>query len=244
MERRKLLIAEGSEDFRRALAEALGGIYCIRTTGDGKEALELLRSFRPDILVLDLMLPYLDGISLLEAARNDGIRPLVLATSRLINDYVTEAAQRLEIGYLMRKPCDISATVTRVGDLERKREQPRTALPDARTHVSNILMALGIRTRLNGYRYLREGIILMAKKPGQSMTKELYPGVAAICGCKGRHVERSSRTAIESAWENRDRAAWSVYFAPGGEWEQECPSNGAFISRLADVLRLSGSSLE
>lgn len=240
MDALKLLIADGNEEFRLALAEALQGAYYVRCCQTGKEALELLRAYSPDVLVLDLMLPELDGISLLQAAVAAGIRPMVLATTPFLNPYVLEASEKLGVGYMMRKPCDIRATVARISDLSQRLLPPLISQPDPRTHVSNLLLSLGIPTKLHGYAYLREAILLMAKDPGQSITKELYPRVSALCRCEPKHVERSSRNAIESAWTHRDDRIWQLYFPPGPDGIIPRPSNGAFISRLADSLHLTG----
>lgn len=124
MDAMKLLIADGNEEFRRALAAELQGAYHVRCCGDGKEALSLLRSFVPDVLVLDLMLPELDGISLLQSAASAGLCPMVLVTSRFYNDYILGALGELSVGYMMRKPCDIPATAARIGDLSRHIRAP------------------------------------------------------------------------------------------------------------------------
>ena len=105
----KLLIAEGSEEFRQALAEKLMGAYLIRVCVEGKDALETMRSFRPDLMVLDLMLPGLDGVSLLQRASDEEDPPTVLSVSCFFNDYILEALTRLNVGYVMKKPCDIDA---------------------------------------------------------------------------------------------------------------------------------------
>lgn len=242
MDALKLLIADGNEEFRLGLAQALQGAYYVRCCQTGKEALELLRSYSPDVLVLDLMLPELDGISLLQAAVCAGIRPMVLATTPFLNPYVLETAEKLGVGYMMRKPCDIRATVARISDLSQRLLPPLISQPEPRTHVSNLLLSLGIPTKLHGYAYLREAILLMAKDPGQSITKELYPKVSTLCHCDPKHVERSSRNAIESAWTHRDDRVWQLYFPPGPDGTIPRPSNGAFISRLADSLRLNGNN--
>lgn len=242
MDARKLLIADGTEEFRLALAEALQGAYYVRCCQDGQEALALLRSFRPDILVLDLMLPGLDGISLLQAAVSSGICPMVLATTRFRNDYIYEASDRLGVGYLMVKPCDIRATVARIGDLSQRIRQPLVSQPDPRTHVSNLLLSLGIPTKLRGYAYLREAILLIVQKPDQSITKELYPTVASLCGDRGKNIERAIRSAIEKAWNQRDDRIWQMYFPPGPDGIISRPTNAAFISRLADSLLLQKES--
>ena len=91
MQPRKLLIAESSEEYRVALAESLTGEYHVRTCADGIQTQQLLRSFQPDILVLDLMLPGMDGITLLQLAREEGPLPMVLAQSRYISDFVLDA---------------------------------------------------------------------------------------------------------------------------------------------------------
>lgn len=239
MEMLKLLIADGTEGFRQALADALSGAYYIRTCCDGREALALIKSYSPDVMVLDLMLPGLDGISLLQQAAASGMQPMVLATSRFVNDYVLEAVDRLGVGYLMLKPCDVSATVARISDLSQRIRPPLLGKPDPRTHVSNLLLALGVPTKLRGYAYLREAVLLMAARPGQSITKELYPAVGEICGTTAMHVERSARSAIAAAWEHRDDRLWALYFPPDGAGCPSRPTNAGFISRLADGLLLN-----
>lgn len=229
----KLLIADRNEDFRLALAEALQGHYHIRSCSSGREALDLLRSDSPDIFVLDLMLPELDGITLLETAVSEGIRPKVLAATSLLSDYVLEAAARLGIGYLILKPCDVHATAARIGDLTHTlRASPRK--PEKRTLVSQQLLSLSLSTKHKGYNYLIEAVLMMEKEPNVSITKELYPAVAKICGCERGHVERSIRSAIESAWKRRDPLLWQQYFPDA----VSRPSNAVFICRLAEALRL------
>jgi len=238
MDSRKLLIADGSEEFRSALADTLQGAYCIRVCGDGQEALSMLRSFHPDILVLDLMVPGLDGISLLHAAAADGISPTVLATTRFLTEYISESIDRLGISYVMSKPCDIQATADRIGDLTQRIRKPLVSIPDPRTRISNTLVSLGIPTKLRGYTYLREAILLMSRDPDQAITKVLYPAVGNICGSNKDQVERSIRSAIEKAWLNRDDRVWQLYFPPGPDGIIPKPSNAVFISRLADHLIL------
>lgn len=242
MERLKLLIAEGTEDFRMALADTLRGVYTLRECGEGLQALQLMQTFQPDVVVLDLMLPGLDGITLLQRAVEMGMHPMVLATTRFHNDYVIESAQALGVGYIMVKPCDLRATVARLADLSQRIHPSRAVPPDPKTYVSNMLLALGVPTRLKGYAYLREAVLRMARDPGQPITKELYPAVAAVFKTENSkidhtHVERSIRSAIGVAWKARDTRLWAMYFLPKGDGSIRCPSNGEFISRMAESLR-------
>ena len=240
----KLLIAEGTEGFRVALTEALRGAYRVRSCGEGNEALEQIRAFRPDVVILDLMLPGLDGITILERAVASGVHPMVLATTFYHNEYVLDALQQLGVGYVMVKPCDIHATIARLGDLSQRLRQPVVARPDPKVHVSNLLLALGVPTKLNGYGYLREAVLLMAEDPKQSITKELYPAVAAACSGDRKNVERSIRSAIEKAWRNRDENLWKLYFPIDGTGITRRPTNSEFITRLADALQMDEQIME
>jgi DNA-binding response OmpR family regulator len=238
LEMLKILIADSTEEFSAALSEHLRGEYYIRTCSQGNQTLELLGSYRPEILVLDLMLPGLDGISILQAAEELGLHPMVLATSRFISPYVMDAMDRFGVGYLMVKPCDVVATVARIRDLSRKLDGPAMVLPDMRSTVSNVLIRLGMPTKLRGYCCAREAILCQMNNPGMSVTKELYPEVARLCDGTTAQVERAIRGAILAAWNNRDDALWRRFFLPGQERLIPRPTNAEFISRIADCLRL------
>lgn len=234
-----MLIADSSEEFGTALMDTVRGAYILRRSRDGRETLEALHSFRPDILVLDLMLPGLDGISILRQAAAAGLQPMVLATSRYVSDYVVEAVSQLGVGYLMLKPCDVRATVARLSDLTQRLKQPLFTQPDPRTAVSNLLLSLGVPTKLRGYAYLREAVLERMRDPAQSTTKELYPAVAALCCATPIQVERSIRSAIAAAWVRRDEQLWRMYFQPDADGSLPRPTNAAFISRLADSISLT-----
>lgn len=233
-----LLIADSSEEFCNSLIDALQGNYQIQTCRTGKEALEILRTSTPDLLIMDLMLPELDGLTLLQVLADSGIRPTVLATTRLANDYVIATSTKLGVEYLMVKPCDIRAIAKRVRDLSCQKPRPRLSAPDPKTHVSNLLISLGVSTKLRGYAYLREAVLLMIQNPMQSITKELYPGVAKQFSSTPTQVERSIRNAIQHAWERRNEEQWLQVFQPDKAGKIARPSNAAFISRLADRLLL------
>ena len=230
---RKLLIADCNEEYRTALAAALSSQYQVLCCRSGTEALAMLYQEHPDIFVLDLMLPELDGLTLLERISANGVCPMVLAATPIFSDYVFSCAQRLGIEYLVRKPCAIEAIASRIQDLSRRLKAPEPKT-DPVSYVTNLLLALDISTKHNGFAYLREAILLMAKDPAQSVTKVLYPEVARLCGCNKENVERSIRTALDRAWEKRDGQMWQNYFPNA----QQRPSNAVFISRLAEALLL------
>lgn len=234
---RKLLIADAGEEFCMALAERLSDSYIIRMCQEGNQALELLETFRPEVMVLDLTLPGTDGITLLERAAALGIRPTVLATTRFCNDYVQRSLEVLGVGYLMVKPCDLKAVEARLADLTRELPEPVFSRPDHKTVVSNVLLSLGLQAKHHGYTYLRDAILLEMERPGRMITKELYPEVGKAFHADARQVERSIRTAVGKAWARRDERLWRLYFQTEPDGTLHKPSNGAVISCLAARLQ-------
>ena len=107
---------------------------------------------------------------------------------------------------------------------------------DPRATVTELLRSLKVPVHVQGYTYLREAILLASLKPGQGITKELYPAVAHRAGVTAAQVERAIRTAVTLAFQGRDAQLWRYYFPSGSQPRK--PSNGAFITRLADELLL------
>lgn len=229
----KLLIADASEEFRTALEEELRGRYQIRMCAEGKQTLEEMRSFAPDVMVLDLMLPGLDGITLLQRAGVAGIRPAILALTRIPSDYVVRTAAQLGVDYLMMKPCDIRAAVERLADLTR--EHPKAS--DDQAAVDRMMLMLGLPTKRRGYLCLREAILEMLREPSQQMTKTLYPTVAARCNGNAKQVEHAIREVIEDGWNNRDQQLWRQLFPPNARGQEKRPTNAAFITTLVHRIR-------
>lgn len=236
MQMLKLLIADSTEEFRLALADQVAGSYVIRCCQDGREALAQICSFKPDLLVLDLMLPELDGISVLQQAAELGARPMVLATTRLVNAYVQDAITRLGVGYLLVKPCDVKATAARLRDLTEHLKSAPPARPDIRVVIPNILLKLSFAAKHHGFAYLVEAVAVAMSKPDQMITKEIYPAVGRACEAKREQVERCIRSAIVKAFKNRDEQVWRQYFCPGADGNLTRPSNGTFILTLAKRL--------
>lgn len=232
MDAPNLLIADSDEEFTFALADALGEHYQVRRCCNGSDALSLLRVVRPDIAVIDLMLPELDGISLLQITAQEDICPMVLALTDLSSEYIMDAVQQLGIGYLMRKPCGVQATAARVDDLYQSVHSLPTT-QDAFSRIGDILLSMSFLPKHNGYHYVRECIVRSIQQPGLAVTKVLYPEVGALFGAEPTSVEHSIRTALSYAWKHRDSQVWTVYFPKFSR----CPSNAVFISRMAEAIR-------
>lgn len=244
MENGVILIADTSDDFIDVLSLELRHDYRILVSRDGNQAYRLLQEHHPDVLVLDLILPGMDGLTLLHKIRQEGICPMVLAGTRFLSDYVTDSVSALGVDYLMIKPCDIGAAVSRIRDLMRSRNsQDPAPTADPRISISNLLLQMGFSTKRRGYGILREAILIFSRDTSQSITKELYPAVVAQCGGTTIYqVEHSIRAAIKDAWQHRDNRLWQLYFPPDDTGVIPCPTNTAFISRFAVPLSLDGNA--
>lgn len=232
----KLLIADNSDAFTDALCEQLDGEFEIYCCNDGREVISLLHNISPDLLLLDMMLPGCDGISILESVFAMEERPVVLAVSRIFGFYVRESLERLGVSYAMQKPCDVNIICNRLRDLA---NYPKSKLvPEAEEEetVRSMLWALGIAGNRLGYHGLVEAIRLIARNPKQQYTKELYPAVGLIVGCTWNQVERDIRKTIEEAWKVRDPVVWDEFF-PQHRGMNTKPSNSLFIAALGQLLR-------
>lgn len=237
MEIRKLLIADPSELFCRSLRDLLGGIYDTQICHDGLTAMELLDAFQPDVLVMDLYLSGLDGLSLLRELQNRPRRPAVLVATRLCSDYVDMAMETLGADYAVKKPCNMRALAERVRELSPEQWKPMPEPLSAERALENLLLELNISARGNGFRCLEAAIMLYEQDPGQSVTKELYPEVARQCGGTGASVERVIRTAVHGAWARRTESHWRQFFRADRHGNVPRPSNTHFIATMAEVLR-------
>lgn len=227
----KLLIADASEPFTDALNEIFGSMFDLRLCHDGDTALELLQSFQPDILVFNFMLPFKDGLTALQQSAH---RPaVILGVTPFISPYSQQRAASLGVQYIMITPTVHAVRVRLMDMISTISGEP----PSPADQVALYLHILNFQPHLDGYRQLQIGIPLFAEDPGARLSKELYPAIAQQVGCKdGRSVEHSIRKAIESAWKRRNRLVWAKYFPPGPNGDIPCPTNKAFICRLAELL--------
>ena len=231
----KLLIADNSEPFSAALAEAMGSDFEIKICYDGEAALTQLLSFQPDVLVINLYLPYKDGLTVLQ--ETPFTPSFTIAISSSLCPYVERRSAELGVTYIMIAPA-INALRVRILDIVQQTQLHREAI-DLQAVTSTHLHILNFATHLDGYQQLCIAIPLYAADPSQRLSKELYPAVAKCCGYKdARSVEHSIRKAIEAAWKARDPVVWAKYFPPDKYGYQHCPTNKVFISRIAQYLHL------
>ena len=238
MGKHTLLIASGTEDFSQAISDALSKEYRVICCHDGKSALSALRSRKPDLLLLDMVLPELDGLSLLEISNAEEICPHVLAITNINSPYAYSTMERLNVGYIILRPCELSAIVQRVRDMMYWNDQSALGIPTPEVQAEELLFRLGCLQKLEGYEIMVQCLILTAQDPDISVTKVLYPDVAKLLGTTYGNVERNLRTFINNAWKNRDDTVWKEYFPLNASGTIPRPSNAEFIKQLAQEIRL------
>ena len=224
-----------------------GGFQILGIAGDGEQAIRFVTDRKPDILVLDLMLPKQDGISVLKAISSMERKPAVLATSRFVTDYVASAAANLGVRYLMLKPCDMTAIVERLEEIRGESgHQPELRRPgnSIEAMVTNIIHEIGVPAHIKGYQYLREAIIIAVEDMDviNAITKVLYPQVAKTFQTTPSRVERAIRHAIEVAWDRGDLDTLQRFFGYTVSNTKGKPTNSEFIALIADKLQLQMKS--
>lgn len=223
---RKLLIADRSDDQCAVLKKALQKDFAVSTCNDGLTALTLIKGMRPDALVLDLSLPHLDGLTILQELQGS-LPAAILATTDFTSGYVQHRAVELGIGYIMLRPFHPRCICGHILNLL---NYAGSAAAQPQSVTAARLSRLGLSSSHDGYQQLLVGIPLFAQDPSMRLGKELYPAIASVLGnASAKAVEHTVRTAIEAAWSKRDAGVWEEYFS-GCE---KCPNNKKFISRLA-----------
>lgn len=226
---RKLLIAVDDDVLERALVDLLRRTYEITVCADGGTAVDLIQSLRPDAVILELLLPVKDGFCVLE--ETEAIRPpVVICVCDFSNDYISQTARELGVGFMVRKPCQPRVIASRLDHLIHHIPAPGYA--DDQSKAARILLSFHFNPKNDGFRFLKVGIPLYAQDPHQRVCKELYASIASICGAGSwNQVERSIRSAIEAAWQT-GAEPWKACF-PGAAVP---PTGKTLISRLAQML--------
>ena len=248
-----VFIADSAEEFSAELTAALqhaGGFQVVGCASDGEQALRAIAECKPQILVLDLMLAKKDGISILKALGNMERRPITLATSGFITEYVASAAANLGARYLMLKPCDMGALVERLEEIRGAAQRPippkRGDKAGIETMVTGIIHEIGVPAHIKGYQYLREAIIIAVNDMDviNAITKVLYPQVAKTFQTTPSRVERAIRHAIEVAWDRGDLDTLQRFFGYTVNSTKGKPTNSEFIALIADKLQLQLKAAE
>lgn len=234
-EKERVLIAETTLELAQQLSDHLSENYSLCFCEDGIQTLRQLEEFRPSVLIMNLSLPGIDGLEVLQQMNDLMYRPKVILTTCFLSGYVESIIGRCEVDLVMRKPYNVRVIVQRIAELvgsSDKKERNQLVRSGW-----GALKDLKISPRRKGYDYLQLCMDLYQRDPLQSVTKCIYPEVAKRCRSNAVAVERAIRRLIQEAWDQRDETVWMQYFPTGRNGIVRRPTNLEFIARLAEQRR-------
>ena len=234
-----IMLADADEETRdmlRASLEDTGRFAVVASTGDGNEALTLAREVKPDILVLDMILPGLDGLSIL--SRLEGEVTVVMTSAFVKQDIIAQAGD-LGASLFVSKPYTDVALAENLLRIAEKADT-RVHTPGLEELVTSIIHEVGVPAHIKGYQYVREAIMITVENMDviNSVTKILYPEVAKRYHTTPSRVERAIRHAIEVAWDRGDLETLQKYFGYTVSNAKGKPTNSEFIAMIADRISL------
>lgn len=229
------LILDDAAEISARLEET--GFTVLFSTADGNEGLRLAELHKPDIVILDLILGSIDGITFLEKLSALRIGTVPVVYSAYGSDEIIRCATRRGAALYLVKPTPAEVIAEKIMSLGKKETDAETMQDNmAELRISNVFLAAGIPPHIKGYGFLRYGVKLAMRDPSMlgNITKQLYPSIADEFETSPSKVERAIRHAIEVAW-NRGRienlnSVFGVSFYMSGDK----PTNGEFIALVAD----------
>ncbi|MGI6685086.1 MAG: sporulation transcription factor Spo0A [Bacillota bacterium] len=249
-DRIKTLIADDNRDFCEILKDYFmeqDDFHLCGIAYNGLEALEMIEHIEPDIIVLDIIMPHLDGIGVLEKLQNMNIshKPKIVILTALGQESMTQRAVELGADYYVLKPFDLEVLGNRMRQLAKGQVSTPTHAPikakNLDVEVTNIIHQMGVPAHIKGYQYLRDAILLVIDEVNLlgAITKELYPMIAQKYNTTASRVERAIRHAIELAWDRGNVEMMNKFFGYTINVERGKPTNSEFIAMVADKLRIT-----
>ena len=256
----KLIIAEDNRNLCQILQEYIQRDESLDLVGvayNGLDAWDLIQQHDPDLVVMDLVMPNLDGLEVLERvnARSSVPRPKVIMLTAFGHESLTNQAMVMGVDYFILKPFDLDILMKRIKTLAQDTELQNVPVhapsicssvvpagPGVKmsVEVTNMMHQLGIPAHVKGYQYIRDAILMVIEDVSLlgAVTKELYPAIAKKYNTAPSRVERGIRHAIELAWERGQMETLKRIFGYSMNIERQKPTNSEFIALLADKLRM------
>ena len=250
MSKIKVILADDNRKFSKPLVDYFEDSQNIEIVGmasDGAEALELIKNLSPDVVVLDIAMPKIDGIGVLEKMNEDKTlrkKPAVIMLTALNKDEMTQQAMQFGANYFMVKPVDNQILETRIEQLMNLPKNNNSYVTEEVRNldrdVTKVIQQMGMPAHLKGYQYLRDAIILVVNEMNLmgAVTKELYPLIAEKYDTTPSRVERAIRHAIELAWDRGNMEIINKFFGYTVNMDRGKPTNSEFIAMVADRLRI------
>ena len=262
-EKISVLIADDNQDFAYTLSNYINDQEDMEVIGiakDGNEAVNLISTIKPEIVLLDVIMPHLDGLGVLEKLSKNANpdQPTIIMLSAVGQDKITQRAISLGAEYYVVKPFDIELLIKRIREIKFYKPEPQKDTFVTRDSkkmyidvdpakvgsdqnlealVTNLIHEVGVPAHIKGYQYLREAIMMVIKDIDviNQITKSLYPQIASKFNTTPSRVERAIRHAIEVAWGRGDQKTVEKIFGYTISASKGKPTNSEFIAIIIIV---------
>ncbi|MBD3918710.1 sporulation transcription factor Spo0A [Paenibacillus sp. PR3] len=267
MSKIEVLLADDNREFTNLLSEYIAEQNDMVVTGiayNGEEVIQLLEETRrmPDVLILDIIMPHLDGLGVLERLRelNPTPMPKIIMLTAFGQENITQKAVQLGASYYILKPFDMEILANRIRQLvvnnnvltptssynssstisNKSNVVPIAKGKNLDANITSIIHEIGVPAHIKGYQYLREAITMVYNNIEilGAITKTLYPAIAEKFKTTPSRVERAIRHAIEVAWTRGNIDSISHLFGYTINISKSKPTNSEFIAMVADKLRI------
>jgi len=259
MEERRIRIAivDDNPGIREAVASYIRHQEDMAIVGiapNGLAGLEIIKEQSPDVVILDMIMPNLDGLGVLEQIEqySEEKKPAFICLSAVGQEELIRKAMALGARYYMIKPFDMDMMLKRIreaavrqGNVQRFPSSPeKVKNQNLEEKITNIFLLIGIPAHIKGYHFLREAIKMVVEDGNviNRITKELYPGIASKFKTTPSKVERAIRHAIDVAWSRGKVENINQLFDYRVYDKNDKPTNGEFIALIADKLNMERSA--
>lgn len=248
-----VLIADDNKQFADELKEFLRtkqDIGAVNVAYDGEEAYDLIMEAKPDIVLMDIIMPKRDGLSVMKKLAKSNLpkKPMCIALSVTGSERIMAAAHEAGAEYFLLKPQSEEAiydTLKNFGSISKRvsfeviEEEDKKSY-DLEALVTEFIHELGVPAHIKGYQYVRTAIMMVVKNMEllNYITKELYPDIAKQYSTTSSRVERAIRHSIEVAWSRGRPETMNRIFGYTIDTGKGKPTNSEFIAMVADRIRL------
>ena len=269
MENVNVVIVDDNPMILNTLDEVISseaGLSVIGRADNGKDAIDMIKDTQPDVVLLDLVMPQMDGITVVENIKKKTSmlkNPAFIILSAVGGEQMTEEAFQAGANYFLMKPFDKDILVNKIRRIGKRPVRPvpgkvleaplKAATPEEaamnreeymtehlETDITKMLHELGIPAHIKGYQYLRDAISMVVRdrEMMEAVTKILYPEIAKKNYTSSSRVERAIRHAIEVAWGRGSLEVIDELFGYTISTGKGKPTNSEFIALIADKICL------
>lgn len=249
MEKIKLMVADDNREFCMLVRDYIKMTDDVEFVGaafDGYSAIDMIKVKKPDVVLLDNVMPQLDGIGVLIHLKNipKDKRPKIVTVTACPTDVFMENACKLGASYAMSRKMDIDEMIKRCRMVVKSTSFENTANASKTANeekiISSMLHKSGISANIKGYTYLKFSFLLILEDETNknTITKNLYPKIAEHFNVSVASVERAIRNAVNMSWERGNPEFLNSIFASSLNPSKGKPTNGEFIAMIYDRIRL------